>query len=134
MILVFYGHVPKRQPDETLRAAAQAAIQQYGSAEAAASAMGVASSTLWRAASTGRAIKKTSDAILAGLKQPGAATPIVSSHYLGGLSSLNDLLASRRVLQTMIQLIDNHISESGHSLTGLTRGPADTKDNRNDRG
>lgn len=120
--------MPKRQLDERLQAAAKDAIARYGSVANAATALGVATSTLWRAAETGCVIERNRRAILGVSGESGTKWHAASSRALFSSPSREDLLAARRVFQTMIQLIDNHMSGSAHHPTPLQAQGAHTED------
>lgn len=119
--------MPKRAADERLRAVAKAAIARHGSVASAAAALGVPTSTLWRAAETGCVIERNRRAILDGERQSDTKRNSVLSRFSQAPASPEDLLAARRVFQTMIQLIDDHISESAHHPTPLQAQGVDTE-------
>jgi hypothetical protein len=120
--------VPKRPTDERIQAAAKAAIAKHGTVASAASALGMPSSTLWRAAETGCVIERNRRAILAGEPENQDKGHAVSSQFGPYFASPEDLRAARRVFQTMIQLIDNHMSRSAPHPTRLQAKGADTED------
>lgn len=120
--------MPRRPPDERLQAAAKAAIARHGTVASAATALRVPPSTLWRAAETGCVIERNRRAILASEYENETKGHSVLSRFGSGLASPEDLLAARRVLQTMIQLIDNHMSGSACDPTPLQSGGADTEE------
>ncbi|MGE8454819.1 MAG: hypothetical protein ACN6OP_30260, partial [Pseudomonadales bacterium] len=111
--------MPKVVRDERLAARVHAFIEQRGSVSAAAAAMGVSRTLLWRFDRTGRAIDRTRGLLAAALeryeKETASAESATSAALVPTSVSVDELIAMRAFFQNMLNVIDAYVANPSSS-------------------